>query len=240
MKSAIKNKFILTTTICAILFSAGSCFAQTNWLGGIHFNSGLPLGQLDDQIGREAYGLDGQIFYAPDKSPLAIGLDLSWMNYGNESREEPFSSTIPDVTIDVETMNNIVQGLFVLRGQMPRGPIQFYGDALIGFNYLYTETSISGTNQSEGVISHTNQDDVAFAYGVGGGVTVPVYTRLKLTENKKPLQVAIDGGVRYIRGGEAEYLKKGSIRREDGVVTFDTSTSRTDMVRMHLGVIVRF
>ena len=45
---------------------------------------------------------------------------------------------------------------------------------------------------------------------------------------------------RYVRGGEAEYLKDGSIRRTNGRVEFDTTESRTDMVRMQIGVVCRF
>ena len=37
-----------------------------------------------------------------------IGADLAFMIYGSETRQEPFSLTIPDVTVEVETSNNIV------------------------------------------------------------------------------------------------------------------------------------
>jgi len=221
---------------------ASGSFAGTNFVGGIHFNTGLPQEQLEDQIGRNAYGIGGQIFYAPSTSPFAVGLDLCWMNYGVESRREPFSTTIPDVEVDVETWNNVVQAFFVLRGQMPRGPIQLYADALIGLNYLFTETKIQDTgNVVESVISSTNRDDTAFAYGFGGGVMVPVYTGMRASGDEDDrFEVSLDAGARYLRGDEAEYLKKGSIRRSDGKVTFDSLESRTDIVRLHVGVAVRW
>ncbi|MCP4685056.1 MAG: hypothetical protein GY867_06350 [bacterium] len=242
MKTTTKSILTLIAAIVAIAVSSGAVQAQTNWSGGIHFNGGFPQGDMKDQIDNNAFGIGGQIFYSPKESPLAIGFDLSWMNYGNESRREPFSTTIPDVTVNVETSNNIVQAFFVLRGQMPEGPIRLYGDALAGFNYLYTETQITDSDLfDENVASSTNQDDAAFAYGFGGGIMVPVYTRKTDGENGKgPLDVLIDGGVRYVAGGEAEYLKKGSIRRENTAVTFDTIKSKTNMMKLHLGVVVRF
>ncbi len=241
MNSSRKSISMLIVLGLTLLVGSSTCLAQTNWSGGLHFNSGFPQGDLDDNIGSNAYGIGGHIFYSPEKSPLAIGLDLSWMNYGSETRQEPFSTTIPDVMVDVETSNNIVQSFLVLRGRMPKGPIRLYGDALLGFNYLYTETSISGVGESlEDVVSYTNQDDAAFAYGLGGGVMIPVYTSKPETEDDHPIQVLLNGGVRYIAGGEVEYLKKGSIRREGTEVSFDTITSKTDLMRMHLGVVVRF
>ncbi len=242
MNTVTRSLVTLAVAVLAITAAPGALQAQTNFAGGLHFNAGFPQGEMKDQIDRNAYGIGGQIFFSPQKSPLAIGLDLSWMNYGSESRREPFSTTIPDVTVDVNTSNNIVQTFFVLRGQMPTGPIRLYGDALVGFNYLYTETRISDTDDlTDDIASSTNQDDATFAYGFGGGLMVPVFTRGVTTQGgKSGLQVLLDGGVRYILGGEAEYLKEGSIRRESGAIAFDTIKSKTNMTKMHLGVVVRF
>ena len=240
MKSPRITIITLIAIAVAIIMVPGDSNAQTNFMGGIHFNGGYPQGDMKDQIDRNAYGIGGQIFYAPHKSPLAIGFEFGYMNYGSESRKEPFSTTIPDVTVDVQTTNNIVQGFLVLRGQMPEGPIQLYGDALIGFNYLFTETKITDDGSSEEVASTTNRDDAAFAYGVGGGLMVPVFTRKGGAREGHPLQVLIDGGVRYVFGDEAEYLKEGSIRRENGAVIYDPIKSKTDMMRLHIGVMVRF
>lgn len=225
--------------IAAMLVTAGGASAAQNFAGGLHFNAGFPQGDFKDQIDRNAYGIGGQIFYTPEKSPFGLGLEFGWMNYGNESRREPFSTTIPDVTVDVETSNNLVQGLLIFRGRVPGGPIRPYGDALIGFNYLFTETSIKDTDGSEDIASTTNQDDAVFAYGFGGGVMVPVYSS-PTGEGGRPITIMLDAGLRYILGGEAQYLKKGSIARENGEVTYDLIESKTDMMRLHVGVMVAF
>jgi len=240
MKSTAKR--VLALTGVALTTSAlwtGVCAAQSHFLGSVHFDSGLPRGELDDQIGREAYGVNGQIFFAPSTSPLAVGLEVSWATYGHESREVPFSSTIPDVEVDVRTMNNFAQAFFVLRGQVGSGPIQPYGDALIGLNYMYTETAITDAGDGwDEIASTTNHDDVALAYGLGGGVMVPVW--MSSGENGSVQTILIDVGGRYLKGEEAEYLKEGSLRRENGSVTFDPTKSRTDMVKLQVGVAVRF
>jgi hypothetical protein len=218
---------------------AGSVTAQTNFSGGLHFNVGFPEGDLKDQLDRNAYGIGGQLFYSPQRSPIAIGLELGYLNYGRESRREPFSTTIPDVTVKVSTSNNIVQGFLVARVGIPNGPIQPYGDAIIGFNYLFTETKISDVDEpTENVASSVNLDDGAFAYGFGGGLMVPVYTGR--ANNNRPFQISIDVGARYVLGDRAQYLKEGSIRRQNGKVRYDLIESKTNMVRLHVGVMGRF
>jgi hypothetical protein len=52
------------------------------------------------------------------------------------------------------------------------------------------------------------------------------------------LQIFFD--VRYMRGGEADYLKEGSITVDDGRVHYDVLHSRTDMVLFRIGVSLAF
>ena len=229
---------VLMLMVAVVVISAAGVSAKQNFMGGLHFNAGFPTGDFKDQIDRNAYGIGGQIFYSPSVSPFGIGLEFGYMNYGSETRREPFSTTIPDVTVEVNTSNNIVQGFLVFRGKMPAGPIRPYADALVGFNYLFTETKISDADGGDEVASSTNQDDAVFAYGFGGGVMVPIYKTP--ADKAKPITVSLDAGARYVIGGEAEYLKKGSIRREDGHVIYDLIKSKTDIVRLHVGVMVSF
>ncbi len=214
--------------------------AESNFLGGLYFNAGSPQGEWDDQIKDDALGVNGQIFYAPSNSPFAVGLDVSWSNYGSVSREEPFNPNIPEVTLDVTTNNNLVQSFFVLRGQIGSGPIQPYADALVGIHYLYTETRVSDEDNDgfDAIASSTNQDDAASAYGFGGGVMIPLWRQDG--DCSGPQSFLIDIGGRYIRGGKAEYLKEGSLLSEDGRVQIETVESETDLAKLHVGVAVRF
>ena len=240
MLQFLKTTLSLTVLLLVISFCSATSFAETNWQGGLYFNGGFPQGDFKDELdNEEAFGIGCQFFYTPEKSPLAIGIEGSWMNYGHESRTEPFSTTIPDVTVDVSTNNNIAQGFLVLRGHTMGNSIRLYGDALIGVNYMFTETEINDNGLfDDKVASSVNQDDASLAYGFGGGVQVPIYT--KRNEGDTKLQICFDSGVRYIFGQEAEYLKEGSIERNDTKVTFECLKSKTDMLRVHAGIAVRF
>jgi opacity protein-like surface antigen len=116
--------------------------------------------------------------------------------------------------------------------QPRHGAVRPYVDGLIGFKYLYTNTTIE--IDTENSPSDTNLSDVTLSYGVGGGVQV------QLTSSRRRPVVLLDAGVRYLRGGRAEYLREGSIQREDGVVFFDVLRSRTDVVTAQVGVTFRF
>lgn len=229
------------TVILTLIMIISTCKTSAqNFQGGANFIIGFPQGQFKDKIDNNGYGIIANIGYAPQINPYMIGLEFTYMNYGSETRTEPFSTTIPDVFVDVNTTNNIVLGDLFLRLQPNRGFFQPYIEGLIGFSYLFTETKIENIgNANEEVASSTNFDDFAFNYGAGGGFAFVVY---KADENGSNgiREVLVDIGVKYIEGGEAEYLKRGSIRRENGVVIYDVNKSKTNLLTLQIGASVRF
>jgi hypothetical protein len=59
--------------------------------------------------------------------------------------------------------------------------------------------------------------------------------RVSKIDNVK--EVFVNFRVRYLFGGEADYL---SFRREDGQVSIDFNNSRTDLITFQLGVAFTF
>ncbi|HDP99988.1 MAG TPA: hypothetical protein ENN22_12500 [bacterium] len=58
------------------------------------------------------------------------------------------------------------------------------------------------------------------------------------SENPKTGRLMLDLKVRYMFGGEAEYLKEGSINiDQNNNVIYDVSKSDTDFISFHLGVV---
>ena len=127
-----------------------------------------------------------------------------------------------------------------MRLQPRTGPIQPYADALVGFKYFFTETSVDGVDfgDDDVIASSTNLDDAAFSYGFGAGIDIEVFNGM-LSE-KSPGQVYINLGARYLYGAQAEYLEKGAIQREGGRVILDPVRSQTNMLLPQLGVTFRF
>ena len=209
--------------------------------GSINFLVGVPQGAFRDNVDDLGFGIDVFGGLGIGQAPVVIGLDFGFLIYGRERRREPFSNTIPDVTVEVETTNNIVQSHFVLRLQPPNGMVRPYADGLVGFKYLFTQTRIESERfqDEEPIASSTNFDDFALSYGIGGGLDIDVY-RPGAEEETDLRAVAIHIGVQYLLGSEADYLQEGSIRRVNGSVTFDVERSRTTFLEPYLGVSVHF
>ncbi len=229
MKKSILLLFLL------VIISFG-CFAQT---AGLNFTLGFPMGEFKNSVTRTGFGVSGEfLLLTPTvQNPFSIGLNLGFINYGSESRREPFSSTIPDVTVDVDRSNNIVNFHVLFQLAFPTGVIRPYAEGLFGGSYIFTETSIKSKGVEE-VASSTNFDDFAWSYGAGGGFLIQVFSSDDPEE--KVSSVFIDLKARYLYGSEAEYLKEGSVLIENGKVIYNTTKSKTDLLTANIGAVVYF
>lgn len=168
---------------------------------------------------------------------MPIGINVGFLNYGSESRLEPFSSTIPDVTVNVDRSNNIINFHLLLQIAPQTGIIRPYFETLFGGSYIFTETSIKSRGTEE-VASSTNFDDIAWSYGAGGGLLFQVHSSDNPDDDVS--SVFIDLKARYLFGSEADYLKEGSVKINNGNVTYDVSKSKTDLLTAHIGVVIYF
>jgi hypothetical protein len=211
--------------------------AAQSWQGGLDFMLGSPQGEFRRNVDRVGFGIAGNAGYAPEGTPVMLGLEFGLMNYGSSDRREPFSTTIPDVFVNVSTTNNFILGHALLRLQPNSGMFRPYIQGMVGFNYLFTETKIENINvPGEEVASSNNLSDGAFSYGAGAGLMVYVYS----PEDGSISGLFVELGARYVFGAEAEYLKEGSIRNVDGRVAYDILRSRTDLLVFQIGASVRF
>lgn len=212
---------------------------------GINFQVIVPQNEFDESINTLGYGVNLQGLYRFPESPFGLGIDFNFNNFGRDTREEPISTTIPDLTVRVENEYNLIQGLMVAKVQPQDGVLRPFAEGLAGFNYFYTQTSIEnrGNQSDEPIATDTNFEDWAFAWGGGGGVAIRVFDRRNSASYNSENPIAagyINLGVRYLNGSEAEYLREGSIVADNGSVTYETLKSRTDMLMIQFGFVLRF
>ncbi len=217
---------------------------QSLYQFGGNLTIGLPQGEFGDNVDNVGIGGTGFFAFNFPQSPLAVGASIGFMIYGSETRQEPW---ILPVYVDVTTTNSILMGHFFLRLQPPRGRILPYFDGLAGFNYLWTDTSIKDEDEPGGeeIASSRQLSDVTFSYGVGGGLMFRVYQAPERKGIGRQLaSVYIDLGLRYLKGGEAEYLREGDIeivpREGDDEVIYHINKSTTDILTIHLGASFAF
>ncbi len=242
MKPAVRKSVVVAfISAVAMLNSAETLFADHR--AEINLLGAFPQGEFKDQIDA-GFGLSGGYTYGfgGSQSPVSfrLGANGGFIIYGNETRTEPFSTTIPDVTVEVETSNNIVQ--FGLGGMLAatRGPVRPYMEGRAGFSYFYTETKIRDEDRQDDqdIASSTNFDDTTGYTALGGGLLIPVYSQGQ--PGAGGFTVSVDLKFLWWWGGKADYLKEGSIERSNGNVVYDVTRSTTDMTTAHLGVAVNF
>ena len=218
-----------------ILFAVGGAAttrAQTQL--GIDFNTVIPQGEFKQNVKNNGFGVSGNFLVGLGKSPLLAGVDAGFATYGHESRKVPLSGSIPDITLDVDTDNNIILTHFLLRAQPRHGAVRPYVDGLVGFKYLFTKTTVKSDSSDEPLASNNNLSDFAFSYGIGAGVQARIATLGRGHE------LFFDAKARYLWGNQARYLKEGSILRVGGTAIFDVLSSQTNVVTLQFGVGIRF
>ncbi len=106
---------------------------------------------IKDNVDRVGFGGSLQfLFFDPQPGlPVSFGLNLGYINYGSESRREPFSYTIPDVFVDVDRTNNLVNFHLLFQIISPTGTFRPYAEGLFGVSYIFTETSIKSRDYDE-------------------------------------------------------------------------------------------
>ncbi|MFO7446173.1 MAG: hypothetical protein R6W90_07380 [Ignavibacteriaceae bacterium] len=231
----MRIKILLLLFTAVILFSAKG-FSQSV---GANLTIGLPQGEFKENVDRTGWGFSGHFLFLPqtERSPFSIGLNVGFINYGSESRNERFSITIPDVTVDVDRSNNLVNFHVVMQFLFQTGMIKPYVEGLFGGSYLWTETSVKSRGYIDEVASSTNFDDFAWSYGGGGGFLILLSSN---DDGDEISSIYLDLKARYLAGSEAEYLKEGSVTLENGYAILHPSKSKTDLLTIHAGVVIEF
>jgi hypothetical protein len=223
-----------------MIIAASAVSAQTP-----AFNAGgsltlvLPRGEFRDNLDGAGFGLTGYFAYRFPQSPVLIGASFGFSIYGSETYKERLIPGVP-VWVDVTTTNALINGHLFLRLQPERGSVQPYVDGLLGLNFFSTDTRIDGEYMDEAIASSNNLMDAAHSYGFGCGLLFRVWQSPREVQNKTT--VFVDLGMRYLKGGQAEYLKKGGIEYDaaNDKFVYDILKSTTDYISAHIGVSVNF
>lgn len=186
-----------------------------------------PKGEFATNVPNNGYGFDMTGMFRVDPSGyFNIRADIGGLQYGRERQRVNFPNT-GRVSLDLETDNRIGFGAIGAQLQIPDGWFRPYANAAVAATYFWTESSLSGTDNSFAPITTTNHDDWSHAWIFGGGVMIPFGKSMG----------ALNMGARYHYGARATYLRKGDIiDNPDGTITLNLRNSKTDLVLWQLGV----
>jgi hypothetical protein len=193
---------------------------------------GIPVGEFSENV-NVAAGISGHLDFALGRSPISVGVESSVMWYGDESRDVPLQG-IPDLAVEVTTSNDIILLHGRVRAQKRLGRVRPYADGLVGFVRLSTTSSFGGDVECVGSVCTTEGGDSVthisdYAFNAGGGVGV------MFAFGASPHSTRLDLSLRYLYGGEAEYLPEG-FNPIDAPAVLQTLRSRTDMLAVYVGL----
>lgn len=223
--------------ILLLLFFSSPLWAQVDAsINGLVLS---PQGQFKENIDRAGFGVSGSGAYRFSGTPFSAGFNIGWAQYGSETSRQ---TLLFPVQVDVTTSNNIFSMHLFGRIEEDFGLFVPYAEGLVGFSYLSTDSEIEdigSNNNDDEIASDTQLEDWTSNYGVGGGVMI----RLTDFENEHNAYFGntilyLDLKVRYMFGGEADYLKEGDISQgPNDEILFDASHSETDFITFHIGVV---
>ncbi len=207
----------------------------------LNFFLGFPRGEFKENNTHVGVGLDGSLFYHFPRTPLLVGLNVSFNTYGTTRRRTPLSTTIPDVEVEVERSNNYLIIAPVVRFQGQLGWMSAYVEAGAGLSNLYTETKVKDWETDKEVVSSRNLSDVTWNWWVGAGIGTVIYAGEYMPAKQLWVSnpVLLQFGFRWLSGGEAEYLTPGDVDIENGSVSYNVRFSRTDLLVFLIGISFR-
>src|SRR5262245_46040485 len=82
--------------------------AQERFQAGADFLTLIPRGEFKQNINNNGYGAGGFFAVGLGKSPFFVGVDAGAVRYGSQTRRVPISPTIPEISLRVNTANDIV------------------------------------------------------------------------------------------------------------------------------------
>lgn len=200
---------------------------------GLGLTIGIPVGDFSKNVDVAA-GLAAHLDFALGRSPVSVGVEAAYLFYGDESRDVPLQG-LPDLTVGVTTSNEIVLLHGRVRAQKRGGRVRPYADGLVGFINLGTRTSFGADVECASSVCTTDGGDSVthlsdYAFSAGGGVGV------MFAFGASPHSPRLDVSLRYLYGGEAEYLTGDFNPLQGGPVALQSFRSGTDMLAVYVGV----
>ena len=192
--------------------------------------SGIPVGDFGDRVGTSP-GVGFEFTSRVGRIPISVGAEFGYVMYGTATRRLQLTPGVPEVLTDVNTTNNLLQTHALVRVQPRAGRVRPYVEGLLGFRHVFTSTSFR--NPDEGTSGSTQLSDSAPSVGGGGGVTIGLVSG-------RHVGLHLDIGLRYLTGGDAEYLTKGGITRDETGVTLNPTRSAINLVSLQFGVAIDF
>ena len=190
-----------------------------------------PTGGFAGTWGREMLLLGGHIAFPIGHTPLQAGFEF---NYGIMGSRTADVITLQDESADrkgtLDARSKVLGYMPLMRFSPFHGKVRPYIDGLLGVREFSTTSTMRMNDAKGGTHKRNELTDAALSKGWAAGIMLLIGD-----------VGVVDLRAETIDGGSASYVDPASITVDDqGVITFDTLTSRTDVVDLVLGIGLRF
>ncbi|MFL2994531.1 MAG: hypothetical protein ACJZ1Y_02850 [Candidatus Neomarinimicrobiota bacterium] len=213
----------------------------------ISFGVLRPQGEFAKNVTNNGYGVDFDGGWYIYNGPVGLGVNIIAAQYGNFTRQIPYSYFSSLVTLTETTQSTIFIINPYVQPTLRMGDFSFYTKIFAGYQGLETNTKIKNDEQQNNDNDDNEPDyiaqsnvatDGAFDYGVGLGMRFPIF---RGGENG-PVFICLE--MKWSKGGEAEYLnagKEGAIVLSDPAdgpvtTTLNPDKSKTDLFNISIGI----
>ena len=193
---------------------------------------GIPRESFGENVGVSP-GVAVDFTARAGRAPVFAGVAFDYLRYGSETRRVALYQAVPEVLTDVVTTNNFIRTHAVMRIQPRVGRLRPYAEGLAGFGYVWTETYIDLQREEDRVPTTKQLGSFAPSFGGGAGVSITL-------ASDGSTHAGLEIGVRYLTGGDVEYLTRGDIRRDDTGVSFEPRRSRPKLLGLQIGLSLEF
>ena len=245
----MKNNFLMILGIVICLASLPHAQNGSNLPGSVYMNVSFgvlqPQGEFANNVTNNGYGVDFDSGWYIYNGPVGLGVNIIAAQYGNFSREIPYSYFSSLVTLTEKTESTIFIINPYVQPALRMGDFSFYTKFFAGYQALETKTKIQNDEQENNeddepdyIAQSTVANDGTFDYGVGLGMRFPIF---RGGENG-PIFICLE--MKWSKGGEAEYLnagKDGAIVLSDPAdgpvtTTLNPDKSKTDLFNISIGI----
>lgn len=203
----------------------------------IGFEFAFPQNEFDRNFEGVPVGIGAQFLSnAGRRTPFEFGMGFSWLSRGSAredvwiyegldiNNEAIYSRGRMSVNSNIYTYNGIARFKPLL------GRVQPYVDGLVGVRNFSTTTVIKPEDNSADPLRERQTRDFALTYGYSAGVKV------RLTQ-----ALMVEGRFSNLYGTQVSYVDRNTLEiDDDGIITYEKVSSRTDMFIIHLGVCFEF
>lgn len=239
MTRTFTNRIILAGTLTLVGFAfpergtAQDVFDNLEGEAFGYLNLAVPVGDFGSHVDLGGGTGFGAVLFLGENRLAGLRAEGGFLVYGTATDWRPFSRTVPEVEVRVQTNNSIFTGGLGPQVYLGTGPIRPYIYGTVGFAYFATSTSISGEYEDDDIASTTNFDDFQLSLTGGGGLSVEV------RGGRNP--ISLDLSVSYQHNGLTEYLIDGDAnfrRTRGGGLRIDPIQSDANLMTYRVGVSV--